>query len=269
MTYKESYNYIKKMISLFNIIIIYLYLHSTISIKLTNNQIQQLGKLKHTQFINKQQINSINNIIFRAFKGFSINKAFEFKNIHKHKCFHIPNDELIYYSFSGLHKATLKYNGSYNFILLANHYIRGDLLNCISDRCHNSILPSYFRKMSSSKLNNLLSLQTINDSKLNLVSSNDWIFDKNNKKNNNNLSSILDLQINNNEYREVWLKINKIDDPFFRRIVNLKFDYNFNKIRSNKQLSELMSCSEEHIRKTLLKYIINNNELFNELINYF
>ena len=45
-------------------------------------------------------------------------------------------------------------------------------------------------------------------------------------------------------------KINNLA-PFSKRIMYLKYDKDFNKIRSNKIISHLMCCSEENIRKNL------------------
>ena len=49
------------------------------------------------------------------------------------------------------------------------------------------------------------------------------------------------------KYKLLWDKINKLD-PFTKRCIYLKYNYQFDKIRSNKQISLLMCCSEEHIR---------------------
>ena len=40
-------------------------------------------------------------------------------------------------------------------------------------------------------------------------------------------------------------------EPFSKRIMYLKYDIEFNKIRSNKIIAVLMCCSEENVRKTL------------------
>ena len=55
-------------------------------------------------------------------------------------------------------------------------------------------------------------------------------------------------------YKNLWEKINNID-LFSKRIIYLKYDFEFNKIRSNKHISELMCCSEENIRKKLVETI--------------
>ena len=52
------------------------------------------------------------------------------------------------------------------------------------------------------------------------------------------------------KYKLLWDKINRLD-PFTKRCIYLKYNYQFDKIRSNKQVSLLMCCSEENIRTKL------------------
>ena len=40
---------------------------------------------------------------------------------------------------------------------------------------------------------------------------------------------------------------------FDKRVFELKYDFFLNKQQSNKKISELMCCSEEHIRNTIKK----------------
>ena len=85
---------------------------------------------------------------------------------------------------------------------------------------------------------------------------NNYKFDKNYKlKQETNLDKITKCE----RIQEMWENINNLD-PFVKRIIYLKYDYEFNKIRNNKKISDLMCCSEENIRKNLqenLKKIIN------------
>jgi hypothetical protein len=60
------------------------------------------------------------------------------------------------------------------------------------------------------------------------------------------------------DYLEIWNKINKLDF-FTRQMFYYKFDFYFNKIRSNTDVSLLLDVSDETVRKRLLnviKYII-------------
>lgn len=49
---------------------------------------------------------------------------------------------------------------------------------------------------------------------------------------------------------EKWDKINNLNS-FTVKIFSLKYDFEFNKLRSNKNISNLMCCSEEYIRKSI------------------
>ena len=82
--------------------------------------------------------------------------------------------------------------------------------------------------------------------------SNYWQFDK--YQNSYNLNNIEENENN----KKIWDLINNFDN-FTKQIFYLKYDYKFNKIRSNKQISELLCCSEENIRIKLQK-IKKNNE---------
>jgi len=85
---------------------------------------------------------------------------------------------------------------------------------------------------------------------------NNYKFDKNY---NLNQETNLDKIIKYESIQEIWNNINNLD-PFVKRILYLKYDFEFNKIRNNKKISELMCCSEENIRIKLhenYKKIIN------------
>ena len=62
------------------------------------------------------------------------------------------------------------------------------------------------------------------------------------------------LQSNSNnhdhEFETMWERIDELE-PFERKIFRYKFDFHFNKIRSNIEISKLMSCSEEYVRLSL------------------
>ena len=52
------------------------------------------------------------------------------------------------------------------------------------------------------------------------------------------------------EFETMWERIDELE-PFERKIFRYKFDFHFNKIRSNIEISKLMSCSEEYVRLSL------------------
>ena len=64
------------------------------------------------------------------------------------------------------------------------------------------------------------------------------------------LNTILDKHEKYEKYKIIWNKINNLDS-FTIKILSLKYDFEFNKLRSNKNISNLMCCSEENIRKSI------------------
>jgi hypothetical protein len=82
--------------------------------------------------------------------------------------------------------------------------------------------------------------------------SDEWQFDKLKEYNKNFILDKFEIQ---ESYMEFWRKISLLK-PFFRNILYLKYDFEFNKIRSNKKISELLCCSEENIRYNLRKAVI-------------
>ena len=59
----------------------------------------------------------------------------------------------------------------------------------------------------------------------------------------------IDVHNRNEKNYELWVKINELD-PFTKRCFHLKYNYDFEEIRSNKEVAKMMSCSAETIRKT-------------------
>jgi hypothetical protein len=54
-------------------------------------------------------------------------------------------------------------------------------------------------------------------------------------------------------YKSVWQFVDTFD-AFTKRVIWLKYDYEFKVQRSDKQIAELMCCSEETVRKSVVKY---------------
>lgn len=79
-----------------------------------------------------------------------------------------------------------------------------------------------------------------------VLSLGDWYFDKYKHKYPNNV-------INNfeklNDLGTIWNSINNLD-PLLKKIIYLKYDFEFNKIISHKQIGDLLCYSPEYIRLT-------------------
>jgi hypothetical protein len=117
------------------------------------------------------------------------------------------------------------------------------------------------RKMSlNQKIKNKINVVTNRNTYF--VGSNEFMFDKiMHKKKINNL--------NENDYIELWNKIKSLENSdFTKKVLQLKFSFEFNKIRTNKEISELLCCSEETVRKNILKITNNLTEYLQLSISF-
>ena len=81
------------------------------------------------------------------------------------------------------------------------------------------------------------------------TTSNDWVFDKLDIEK----TPVLDNIYFKDNFEQIWNIINNsgLFDYKTKRIWSLKYDFELNKIRPNKKISEIIGCSEEYVR---LKY---------------
>ena len=248
--------------------------------KLTIEQwghIKNILKHKDTSPFMKKKVQ---HILYAKYEKMAYWKAYQFKKFHLHKCRDISLVELSLYSKMGLHKAIAKYNPEYPFSSYLNNYINWELFKGLTElypicsvskreriekkkisiimplpsdspksdnkeleleRFENSIITEkkalFMKKMMYQKLLNTK-----------FIGNDDWLIDKNL---NHNENAVLDSIVDNETYEEVWDKINHSLTPFQKRIFNLKYDFYFNKIRSNRKVAEFMDCSEEYVRINL------------------
>ena len=206
-----------------------------------HNLINNIIKNKNISVLTRRKVNKI---LYLGYERWAIKKALEFKKLHPYKCSRIPENELILYAKYGLYRSVMNYNGKNNFVNYSSIYIQGELRKALTDSYSLSILPKRIRMSSKEGLNetekenykNLLNIETRKDVSF-------WY----NKKIDYDMLKKHDTMYN---YRLLWDKINELD-PFTKRCIYLKYNYQFDKIRSNKQVSLLMCCSEENIRTKL------------------
>jgi len=202
---------------------------------------------KENYSIEKQQ--AIQKVIFLNYKIWALKKAIEFKKIHVYKCKSIPQEELNLYAFIGLCKSIQKYKPTNfyetKFSKFASIYIISELYNGITELQPITLVKKSYRRMSVKKRikNKIVFINT----NTYFVGSNEFMFDKINSKKNT-------FEINENDYTELWNKINSRENSSFtKKVLQLKFSFEFNKIRTNKEISKLLCCSEETVRKNILK----------------
>jgi hypothetical protein len=209
---------------------------------LTNNQLKNINTLITQQQPPVEPVIrlKINKIMFDSFLPFSLNKAKIFKKSHYYKCKHISLEELQIYSSLGLYNAIENYRGIANsnertnycayFMHYVNFYISGTLYAGMTKLQPLSL--KYPRTMLTKKRQSGDKLESIS-----LVGEDEWLFDQ-------------QTTDSDNEPYLLWEKIKRLD-PQYQRILNYKYNENFEIMRDNKKIAELMGCSDETIRKKL------------------
>ena len=220
--------------------------------KLSKYQMTTIKKLIENNNLHQDMRNKINAVLFHYYDTWSCYKAREFKMFHKHKCRHIPVEELYLYSRIGLMNAIRNYKGKSIFSVYAKIYIDGELYNGMTKL--QPITSSLLKERRKKKLVNKQKSYT--QTQVQLIGKNEWILNDisySNSQNNNHENECLSKQILKDDYQELWNKIDQLDSVK-RKIFYYKFNHLFERIRTNKQVGELMGCTEEHVRK-----IIQNN----------
>ena len=198
--------------------------------------------------------NKIYDILYKHYQQWAFTKAYKFKQLHQYKCKHISIFELNNYASYGLYKSIKKYNTLYKypFDKFAEIYIHSELIKAITDLHPISRIPKHERKKGYG-----LTKNNSKKAKIQLIGENEWIFDNLTKgKQLENLP--FDSQLYNDYFFQIWLKINVLDN-FKKRIMSLKYNFFFEKIRSNKEVSELMGCSEEWVRQNIKVTLLHLN----------
>jgi len=240
-------------------VLLFLYFIKNItSLHLNNFQIKIIKSAIQNPELSLKQREKINHILYKAYEKWSISKAIEFKSIHKHKCYNIKLEELVFASKIGLFKSIQKYNGKYDLINYSSIYVKSELLKVLTDTYSSSIVPKNLRKKNKSnmtkpeknKYNFLLEVKPI-------VSHEQWKSDLIFQNKEDIPTQIVERKellhsLYNDEYQNQY-------SDFTKRIIYLKYFFYTNKIPSNKHISDLMCCSEETVRQELLNINININ----------
>lgn len=185
-------------------------------------------------------------ILYRRYEGWAIKIGSNFKKQHMYKCKHIPYHEMSIYSRIGLLNAIRRYQPTKDtalFHLYAVHHIRGQLYKGMTDL-------SPITNVSKKMLRNAGTIYQRAHHHSGLL--------------NNQHSGLLNNQphtsaAHTNDSAKLWEHIEETAEPFTRRCITYKFDYDFNTIRSNREVAYVMSCSEETVRKNILNYFVNQH----------
>ena len=213
---------------------------SIFSLNLSNNQWQNIRSLLQHPKTTIPMKKQISQILFTKYRTWTIHQAYVFKRYHRYKCRNINIEDLTLYSLQGLQIAVKKYDGSSYFQTYVNKYILWQLYQGLTDLQPITILSKSIRKSSLKNGNRNQYKKLLNTQFIGYKDY--WIFEKR--------QDLISLQ-QERKVEELWEKIDL--EPFSKRVFQYRYNIFFHKIRSNREISELMCCSEETIRMNLKK----------------
>uniref|UniRef100_A0A6C0CU98 Uncharacterized protein n=1 Tax=viral metagenome TaxID=1070528 RepID=A0A6C0CU98_9ZZZZ len=204
-------------------------------------------------------INICNEIIFQHYKHYAYNMAYDFKTTYYKKCRHIPLNELKLYASRGLLNAILRYNSSLpvSFSKYASIYIKGELYYGMSEMHPLTLLPISKRIHKQWRTQNLVLYKKMTNTKF--MSNYDYYDGL-------YVSTHKDSYIWVDKYKELqelWNIINRLDEED-NKIIKYKYNFYFQKIRSDKEIGDLLGYSSETIRKKINKI---KSRVYNETRN--
>jgi RNA polymerase sigma factor (sigma-70 family) len=230
---------------------IFYYVNSIVFIQkfLSKNQMNLINKILVNPNTPNDMRYKVYNILYTFYDQWAFTQAYQFKQLHKYKCQHISTTELYTYASSGLYKSIQKYNPKYKceFTHYANYFVQGELLKGLTDLHPISSISKTNRKKGYSDVKK-------KRSKVQLISENQWILDK-----------IIKDKVHENEphdnvltmfhYMSLWEKIHELQS-FYKKVIYYKYNFFFEKIRTNKEVADLMCCSEEWVRISSTKALL-------------
>ena len=190
------------------------------------NSINSILKNKNRGFSNNIIQQQTRNIIYISYEKWAIKRSYTFKEYHYYLCRNICGRDLSIYGCIGLKNAVKNYD-PYKcgiFTKYADFYLKNELYKGVK------------------------TLTPIN------INIDEYTF--NVEKNINLKKDIINVD-DIDYYSDKWNNFKNILNDFEYRCAIYKYTYDFKKQMSNAKIAELMSCSEEHVRKAIVK--IKNN----------
>jgi RNA polymerase sigma factor (sigma-70 family) len=205
---------------------------------LTNNQFNLIN-----QGLFSEHDKQYREILFLHSQAFARSMHFKFCKNSKYveRMTYKEKDDLLYYGYGGLWKATLNYNGRNNFFKYASYYIDGEIKRGVSDNLSRCLLPHRYRVNKKYMENNDMSKHFVTS------------FSQIGYDYGNNLNNELNNELNNsnifNDINFINDIVNNLSDKE-RLYFTLRYDILTFKIeRTYKDISEIMCVSEETARK--------------------
>ena len=229
---------------------------------LTNDQWNTIKNLLKKDDLSDYHKKQIHHLLYTKYENIAYWKAYQFKKLHNYKCSHLSVMELSLYSKMGLYKAIQKYNPQYSFYGFISLYIHNELCKGLTDLYPICSVPKSERirkKKFITENNNPTEKKALwenrNSYKKKLrtkfIGKEDWLIDKNTIQKESCLQSKI---IEREMYEKIWIKIHRFT-YMEKYIFQLKYDFYFNKIRSNLEIAENIGYSEEYVRRQVKSVI--------------
>ena len=204
-----------------------------------------------TTIVTPSMMEKVQTILYARHVPLMKNTISEFRRFHKYKCRHVSQWDLEQYASVGLLHSIKNYNGRSVFHQYAKIYIQGALYKAMTK--HYPISKISAKERKKRKMPKAFDFETcgIND-----VHQNNWYLGKMDY-----LKNESPITHYNDDLRDLWINIYRLD-PMSKRIFNMKFDYHFHVLRSNREIAEYFACSEETVRKHIhlaIRNITANN----------
>jgi len=194
------------------------------------------------------QRGSLQNLLYVTHEKWAIKKAMEFKQLHQFKCRDISTRELALSSKIGLLKSSRIYDGRSHFVRFSDIFVKSELLRTMTSRLSVTSCISVKDRMKSKQPTPSKSTEYANthtnthtNGNARVMSSMEWV------------PSPTETFQTTELYEMPWKYIDSLD-AFTKHVIWLKYDGEFQIQRSNKQIAELMCCSEETVRKAINRF---------------
>lgn len=219
---------------------------------LTTNQWSKIKYILNHPQRTECMVDTIHQVLYQHYRYKAYGIAYEFKMKYTMLCRHISMIELNQYASKGLVMAIKNYNPKYPFSNYMLLYVSGQLYSGLSDLQPLTTIPKSLRLSKKWRNDNKSLYKKLMNTKL--VGNDDYLYDIIQDKNDskaNNLENISKSQM----LTEIWSIVNSLDVEY-QTIMKYKYNFYLEKLRSNGDVAQLMSCSDETIRKKIL--IIQN-----------
>jgi RNA polymerase sigma factor (sigma-70 family) len=207
------------------------------ALHLSPSQMYSIRGLLMNPALTPPQRESLQNLLYVTHEKWAYKRATEFKQRHCYKCRDLSIEDLTFSSKIGLLKSSKKYNGQTSFIDYSEIYLKSEMLRTLTTHLSiTSCVSPKIRMSSKTPTNNYTETYPI------II-----------RHNRNTVSAIFQPQVeiqHKEFYRSVWEFVDTFN-AFTKYVIRTKYDAEFKVRKSNREIAELMCCSEENVRKSI------------------